>query len=95
MARWLNITLPPEATGEDLARLIGECEALALLRAIAPALLAGLQIPLSRMAGLVLAGADLIRPEKPVHLQVPCTARDEHAYRYAPVAELLRAVQIL
>lgn len=95
---WLNITLPAESTGDDLARIMGRDEAIALLwrLQIEPAALIEDIEELDRdvvaefLTHRLLANDD----GQPIHVQIPCRRRDEHLYRYAPIRSFLRAIQL-
>lgn len=84
---WLNITLPNGSTGFDLTGIVGQRPALLILSTI-------IQPPWTVPADVVLRMPLASEPGKPVHVQIPCRARDEHHLRYAPIADVLRALQI-
>lgn len=81
-AHWFNLTLPPRASGLDLVRYVGPLYAERIVRAVAPILGDWYREPLASES------------DKPVHVQIVCRARDEHHLRYAPIADVLRSLQI-
>lgn len=86
-AHWLNVTLPPGATGHTLERLVGRASAIEILATVVKP---PWSVPADTVLSLQLSG----ETGKPVHVQITCRARDEHHLRYAPMADVLRALQI-
>jgi hypothetical protein len=87
-AHWLNITLPADARLQDLAAVVGMHEAVCILFH---------QFGSSTHADpykLPVNTRLTSDPTRPVHIQIAARARDEHHLRYAPIAEVLRALQI-
>lgn len=86
-AHWFNITMRPDASGLTLAGVVGRDAAVAILRTIVS----------SRSAEpVVLLGMQLASdPVRPVHVQLSARARDEHHFRYAPIGDVLKALQII
>jgi hypothetical protein len=90
---WFNITLPPSSTGDDLARIIGRDEAIALLWRIQSGRVD--ETPEPELAEIVLSHRLLLDDGgHAVHIQIPCRRRDEHLFRYAPIRSLLRALKL-
>jgi hypothetical protein len=87
-AHWFNLTLSSGSRGKHLALLIGRGYALAILATIA-------KPPWSVPADTVLELPLASEPGRPVHIQIACRARDEHHLRYAPIAEVLKTLQIV
>jgi hypothetical protein len=87
-AHWLNITMAPGATGWTLAGIVGETMAFSLIGTLIPP---PWNVPAERVMALPLAS----EPSKPVHVQIASRARDEHHLRYAPIGEVLRALQLI
>lgn len=86
-AHWLNITLPTGARGMDIAAVVGRDAALAIVASI-------ILPPWTVPADTVLAIPLVSELGKAVHVQIAARARDEHHLRYAPIAEVLHALQI-
>lgn len=81
-AHWFNLTLAPGATGRDIARVVGEVGALLIVATI-------VRPPWNVPADHVMSLTLLSEPGRPVHVQVPCRARDEHHLRYAPASDVV------
>lgn len=90
-AHWLDVALPPGATGATLQFLVGSAAARALVRAIAPEL-AGLALADAQLAALPLVpfGA-----ERPGHVQIVVRSRDAYRWRYEPTETVLRSLGLL
>lgn len=89
-AHWFNLTLGPGATGLHLVDVVGRDLAWHIMRQVLPPNVAAPDRA-DELFIYPLAG----ERDKPVHIQLACRGRDEHHLRYAPLADVIRGLQIV